>query len=167
MAHFLFSAAAFLIIANQDVNNVYLTFAGGLSVLYAVLVFLGGALFPAYYVYLRSSLDGQLTLLECVACCTYLVPWIALDASLIGTVKAPFRLAPSFRVTHACAAVAQTLIDGPLSWPLYFAFIVPCVDIAVCVALAIVFTHKRLTMRFFNPEAVKLVPGSAASHNDL
>lgn len=84
VAHFLASAAAFLVVANVDVDNAYLEYAGGLSVLYAVMLFLGGALFPGFCVYLRSTLDGQLSLVECVVACLYLVPWVALDASLIG-----------------------------------------------------------------------------------
>lgn len=39
--HFLVGAATFLVVANADPSNTYITFAGGLSVLYSVLLFIG------------------------------------------------------------------------------------------------------------------------------
>lgn len=148
IAHFVLSAAAFFVIAELDSFNAYLTFAGGISVLYALLLFLGGALFPAYYMHLRAQLDGVLSILELLFCVALVVPWVLLDAALIG--------------------VAQHLgAQSGYSWSNYFSIILPCFDILICAVLMMTMIIKYRSLLGHNPEMVQLLPGSAARHNDL
>jgi len=148
LLHFIASTAGFLMVADLNIANTYVTFAGGLSVLYAVLLFLGLALFPAYYVHLRATLDGQFTTLEWVLSLVWLVPSIAMNCALI--------------------AIAHLIYVGNSElWAVYFALAVPAIDILLCFALAVVITHKWRALRNFDPQLVELRPGSAAMHNDL
>lgn len=136
--------STFFVVVDQDFSNTYLTYAGGISVLFSLLVLVGGGVFPGYYVFLRSSLDAQLTKAELVASCALLVPWLALASTMV--------------------AVAPSLSSV---WAPYVARVLGAMDVAALLTIGVLLVMTWRSLRGVNAAVVRVVPGSAAFHNDL